>query len=53
MQGPRIAKCTNCPAEIELSVEGEDIGAVAYKLVRPVLRAHYSKTKYDVDLSGH
>lgn len=42
-------KCTNCPAEVELGVEGEDIGDTAYKLLCPVLREQSAIRKYDVD----
>jgi hypothetical protein len=44
------AKCTNCPAEVELGVEGEDIGDTAYKLLCPVLREHLAKKGHDVDI---
>ena len=40
--------CSNCPAEMELGSEGEDIGDTAYKLLCPVLREHPPKG-HDVD----
>lgn len=35
------AKCTNCPAEMQLGADGENIGDTAYKLLCPVLREHF------------
>ena len=34
-------RCTNCPAELQLGADGEDIGDAAYKLLCPVLREHF------------
>ena len=41
-------KCSNCPAEMELGIDAEDIGDTAYKLLCPVLRKHPPKG-HDID----
>jgi hypothetical protein len=43
--------CTNCPAQLELGPDGEDIGDAAYKHLCPILREHFARVGYhDIDL---
>jgi len=43
-------KCTNCPAEMEVGANGEDVGDTAYRLLCPILRDHRKEPNRDVDL---
>ena len=43
-------KCTNCPAEVELTSDAKDVSDVAYKLLCPFLREHQNARRdLDVD----
>jgi hypothetical protein len=42
--------CTNCPAQLELGADGEDLGDTAYKHLCPALREYFARgRRHDID----